>query len=717
MNASRRFGADFFSTVALIPTLVLVSISSAGADDVELNEVVVSTTGVPTGTAAEGYRDHEVDMGPLGDRDPLNTPHAVDVIPGALIRNSGGHNLADVIKFVPSAQIEARGGIDVGRPQTRGFQGDIVQNTRMDGMSVFAVVPYPMDQLAGVEILSGLSGGLFGPAAPAGTFNFILKRPTEDPLREIGLEYDSNGILIERADIGGRQGWLGYRVNFLHGDGEGWVDGSKRQRKLVSGNFDFHLSDDTVLETNASHYIDNIMGFPGGFSYSPTTQLPSALDATKVGYGQAYAGQQVQVDIVSARLKHDFDNNWKLTAGLLAQSATRNLAGISNAITTDGKFITQSMSTNMTGTTYINSGLARLEGAVDVLGTRNDLVLGVDGYRQSQFPNLYARKYNLGTFPIDDPTVFPEPGWLSTGPQYKSGENRTLSLIFGDTLTLNDYWSVFAHAAYSWLEGESYNTAGIETSSYAAEGLSPTLSLMFKPTTDSTAYFTYSDSLQKGDTAPTSGVANPGQTLAPYRSTQWEAGWKVEIGKMDYRVAGFRIERPFAYVGTDNVFREQGEQVNYGFEFVTRGKLTDDLTIVGGITLLDPKLTETRLAATENKLVVGVPQVQANVYAEYALPFSPDLYLTANVHYTGRRAANDTNTTWADAYTTVDLGLRKGFVIEGVKATARLWVYNITDESYWVSVFPSSINGENAGNPTAFLGAPRTVWASLTTSF
>ncbi len=62
------------------------------------------------------------------------------------------------------------------------------------------------------------------------------------------------------------------------------------------------------------------------------------------------------------------------------------------------------------------------------------------------------------------------------------------------------------------------------------------------------------------------------------------------------------------------------------------------------------------MPSTSNKQVVGVPKVQANLLAEYSLPSIPEWVYSANVHYTGKRAANDTNTSYASSYTTWDLG-------------------------------------------------------------
>ena len=89
---------------------------------------------------------------------------------------------------------------------------------------------------------------------------------------------------------------------------------------------------------------------------------------------------------------------------------------------------------------------------------------------------------------------------------------------------------------------------------------------MYKPATNMTVYATYGSSLQQGDLAPGT-AANPGEALAPYRSTEVEAGYKLVLPTVAFSTAVFRIDRPFANIDpADNMFRISGDQVNNGVE-------------------------------------------------------------------------------------------------------------------------------------------------------
>ncbi len=42
--------------------------------------------------------------------------------------------------------------------------------------------------------------------------------------------------------------------------------------------------------------------------------------------------------------------------------------------------------------------------------------------------------------------------------------------------------------------------------------------------------------------------------------------------------------------------------------------------VTGGLTVLNPKLTDTGIAATNNKDFVGIPDYKSNILAEYHVP-------------------------------------------------------------------------------------------------
>lgn len=672
-----------------------------------------------------GFTTPQVNLGPLGDKSWVDTPYSTTTVTHQMIDNQQAKSVSELLKYSPSTQMEARGGMDVGRPQSRGMEGSVVANTRLDGLNMVATTAFPVEMLDRLDVLNSLTGALYGPASPAGQFNFVSKRPTEEPLHRVTVSYQSRNAYTGHADLSGQvdEGKFGYRLNLLNEEGEGDVVGSTLRRKLVALALDWNIQPGTQLQLDASHYEFLQKGYPGGFSYAEGINLPAAPNPKNKNYALSTAGNDLTTDTISTHLLHDFTNGWSLNAGVGWQQADRAMRTVSNTLTNNKGTMTRSLSdSSAAGRFRVFSNMLTLNGHVDTGSLGHDLAFATSGY----IWDIYTAKgttvrYNLGTTSIDDPAQMYEPsdGRIETdGARYLSSKNTQQSITMGDTVTFNPQWSAMFYLSQSWLETTGYDSTSTKTSQVDQNGLSPNVALMYKITPALMAYVSYADSLEQGDTAPTGeGVKNEGQTLDPYRSTQYEVGLKAEVQDMHLGAALFRLKRPFAYIDPDDmVYKESGDQVNDGLELTAGGPIAQGLNISSGVTFLDPRLKDTESASTSNKRVVGVPKVQANMLVEYSLPSMPELVYSANLHYTGRRAANDENTAWAAGYTTLDLGTRYSTRLDNVPTTFRVAVNNVMDRHYWASIFPASTDG-SGGSSSAFLGTGREVRASVTFDF
>lgn len=710
-------------TLAALASLALAG--AARADDVPppadtsaeqpaLKRVVVTAERIPQ----QNYRAPSLDsLGPLGTTPVLDTPYTIGILTHDMIENSQAVDFKDVSKYLPLVAYQEQQGPDILRPQTRGMQGGNFQNTKLDGMTMFITVAMAMEQFQQIEVLNGLSSSLYGPANPAGMFNFISKRPTDYDLREVTASYGSDGIGTAKVDLGGRidgNGVFRYRLNALYGQGDGFVDRSHQRRALGDLGLDIHPWEHGVLELNYSSYSLDTYGYPGWFTYGEKILLPPAPDPTRLGYGQEYTGVDMTTQIASARIRQDFDSGWRLTAGILSQDSARDINTATNNLTNDGGSYTTSFANGFAPRFIITSDTAYLDRSFSAFGVGNDLTLGTAGYKARTFVPLTrasAASVLLGSASIADPALFPEPpqGPPNTLINYDSSDNYQQGFNVGDTLRFSERWLARLGASQDWFSTDNYNTHRVRTTEYGEHGLSPTASLMYKPRAGMTAYITWASSLQAGDLAPGT-AANAGDSLPPYRSTEYELGYKASLAGIDLGAAVFRIERPFANIDpADNVFRITGEQVNKGLEFSAVGRVVDGLTVYGGMTLLDARMQHTPLASTNDQLYVGAPRVKGNVLLEYGIAAVPGLVATFDYQFSTDRAGNDTNSLIVAGYNLFDLGVR---YVRG-KVTWRLAVDNVTDRSYWSTVAPSNLSGANTGSLIAHLGAPRTLLASV----
>ena len=548
--------------------------------------------------------------------------------------------------------------------------------------------------------------------------------------------------------------------------------------------------------------------FPAGCSSPPDTtdlcyynanlysKLPvNAPDPERQGYGQRFLGSDTNNQIAEVKVTHDFSPNWHLYLGVFHQISYRNLTTAVNALyDTSGDYQTEAENVfqgTISGRFQVKSDLGYVTGKFKTWGLDNAVVFGSTGYRFAS----WAPKTSIPGGPLcelDNPAVcyanIANP-WIAKDSGYQPYKGKyglyASSIIhqqgfnFGDTITLTPKWLLRAAASQDWTWTTSYSSPGgpaHETTGYMSQGVSPTASVLYKPRPNQTAYVTWADSIQAPDTAPTTStktgvfVTNSGLALPPYRSTEVEIGYKEESQRMNFSADVFRIRRPFADVavvsyyssapGANNVcgsggtmttpgqFCETdkiiGQQINYGAEAMLSGNVTKSLRIIGGITALSPKLTDTVVYlpvgnqyvsaactdpagiaktalvcpsyVTNNKTLVGFPNYKSNILAEYQLPVLSTAYFTFDWQHVGRRPADDMNSYYVPQYNDFDLGGRYSARVFGNLTTWLVTVSNVSNVHYWSTLGPGSITGQSSAD-LAHLGEPRLITATMRYDF
>ncbi|GBQ89632.1 TonB-dependent ferric iron siderophore receptor [Gluconacetobacter johannae DSM 13595] len=707
----------------------------------------ILVTGRNVSGAAADYNKKSAYLGPLGNKSTLDTPMSVQSVPHDVIVNQQTRNLNDLMGYMPSVQLEIRGDPNTSRPQSRGFEADVVANTRLDGLNITSTTPYAAEMFEDVQVLNGVAGALYGAQNPAGTFAYTLKRPTDTPINRLIVGVDSIGQLMENADVSGRIGknkWFGYRINLLHGDGTTYVQDSWMRRNLVSADFDIHFDSKTVLELDASHYTYVQRGTAPGFNVPiGMTYLPKAPDLSDPHLGQNYAGYNMETNIYLAKFKHTINRDWSFTLGGLYEDSLRQSFGNTNALAATGPVgqYTQTIAAATTANDFrVGSNLAYINGHFRTAFISHDIVVGTNGYMMGNYNPTQGESITLGKSNMYSPSVLAGRQPYYHG-RYESAYVRNQAMILGDTLRLDRHWSIMGTLTWNWLSQDNRlskagpsskvgNTTYTSTiplgwnSKHVDAAFSPMASLMYKPADNQTAYFTYGRAIQAGVQAPGT-ATNANQLTQPFRSEEYEVGYKVSYRKLLFTVDGFRMNRPYAFMNQTGEFGTFGMQTNYGVEAMVQGYITPRLSVLAGMTWLDAQIGDTGYAGTDNKQVVGAPPIQSNILLDYRLPiphgsFASGLAVNANVHYTGRRAATVTNSAFAGSYTTLDLGARYPFFVARHPWMVRFGVNNVTNEQYWASLYPATANG-SLNTPmigsSAYAGLPRTFHFTLEADF
>ncbi len=737
--------------------------------------------------SANAYRVDNVAPGsPLGTLPIVDMPYSVNVISRQLIDDTISRNFKEVAKYLPLIQYQEMQGPEVLRPESRGMQGSNMQNDLKDGMGFAVTTPSALEEYEQIEVLTGLGGAMYGPANPSGMFNFVTKRPTDEQFREIELAYESKSVATAHLDLGGRVGpnhMFGYRTNLVIADGTGYVSDSELRRQLAAIALDVHPAEHTVIQGNFSYYNLFMRGYPGWFAYTPTMTPPSvpgsksillpvnAPDPTVRGFGQTFAGPDLNSQISEVRVKQTF-GKWQLVLGVLNQLSDRLInTPVTSFIDNNGNYhqYPENVFQNTLAPRFqVKSDLGYLAGSFKTWSVVHNVVIGTNGYKFSTWqPSIPSpttgTPYALTTLcpegvkapctgNISNPFIAVKPpagliSYTKTNAQngiYVNNIIHQQGIVLADTITLTPRWllRLSADQSWTWVNVYQHNLAShfqtipSKTGNSSFQGVSPGASVMFKPRPNMTIYGTFVQSIQPPDIAAAASApaitVNANQVLAAYRSKEGEIGYKLVLRKINFYTDVFRIERPFAtYVtnvvspvcgaqsGTFNCQELEivGKQINYGAEAMLSGRIIERLMLVGGLLALNPKLTDTGFAATNNKDFVGIPDWQSNILAEYTLPKPTGLFLNFDWRHVGRRAIDDINSAFAPQYNTFDLGFRYTRRIAGKVSNWRVWVNNISDVHYWSTLGPGSITGASTGSYLGHLGDPRLVTASMRMDF
>lgn len=668
-------------------------------DAVEINSVGddISRSGI-----SEGFLNKRVASGPLDNKKAIEMPYQVNTLTREMLDNQGIQTSDEIFKYLPSAQLQWRGGSEQGRPQTRGFQGSVVGNSFWDGFYSVSTTAIPMAMFESVQVQNGLAGSLYGGQEPSGIFSYQRKRPIKDYIAIWGdfTSYGNFGVGIDGSD---KTDKMGFRGVLYTADGERQPQGNNINRNLASFALDFYPADNLTFETNFSYY------------------------------------------------KHISKDNYKSASvySVNGRAITQPIT-VNNTTYAPGIPIMENLGTSIQSERFMRTTTASgkvkympyeylyLEGGYqwqEAVRSRNP---GQSGGQRFVVPNWFAKaqsEFETGIVSHNIAASVNGYKWIMGTANVLSSETKNFGLLYDIGIT--DYVELVLSGSNSWFYSpETRNASGTKTAEgYNKTGISYGGSFIVKPLPNRLSFYvTYADSLISG-TAHTYGLGSNGTInqshpkagevaiISPYRSKMYEFGVKGRVMALDISAAIFQITRPIFYEANYN-FGRQGDQRNRGIELMVGGMLNENLSTIGGVTLLQAKMNNSVYREAENKYMIGEPKIQANVLFDYIVPSIRNLSLNTNLHYTHKRYVDEVNTLSVPSYFTMDVGARyitKNLI--GKETSFRFNINNIFNKKYWAGMFPGELDGELSGTNTSpnstslFRSYDRTFMASVMVKF
>ena len=705
-GATPRLSLISLSVLALMAPLAAQAQSTASAE-----ASATASTGVPkrlldevvvTGVRKKTFAPTTVQVGAFRDQDPLDVPLTNNVMPRELLDAQAAQGLYDALKNTAGVTRSQVSGSTYDNLSIRGIIVENRGNYRLNGnLPVVNLIDIPLENKEQVEVLKGASSMYYGLVPPSGIVNFVTKRAGATPVTSLTTTFNDHGGMKAHVDIGRRFGAddsMGLRFNAVTSKEETGIDRYKGDRGLVSVAYDWRASSWANLKVDVEHYRKNVseqgaITLPAAVSGVIT--LPRVPDNT-TNFAPEWARNDAEPTNELVRGDFALSDDWvmRVASRLANTKRDRNYTTLVNYNTQTGAG-TANISV-LKGQEYTNTN-HRIEaiGRFDTAGVGHELTIGATYNRRASagWLNGSARAAQNLYDPVDIAPV--NPTLTQTG--FPSEVNDRGLYVF-DRMSFGEQWQLLAGLRKTVYRSEASNPAS-PVPTYRADKVTPNVSVMWKPMKDLSVYASALRGLEETGTAPLN-TDNFGQVLPPAVSKQHELGVKARLGAVLLQTALFQTDRPLATT-INRIYQVGGETRYRGLEFSASGELGRDFALVLSGVVLDAEITKVGSAnpGELGKTPENTPKNTLSLFGEYRLPMVPGLSLNAGVYHVGKRAVNNSNQAWIDAYQTLSLGARYQTMLLGKTVSLQANLDNATNKDYW----------RTSGNGLLGVGARRTL--------
>ncbi|MGC3963960.1 MAG: TonB-dependent receptor [Rhodocyclaceae bacterium] len=663
-----------------------------------------------TGTAPDETIEHlkkPVSSGALGDRSQLETPFSTTVVTRTDLDERQVNRLGDL--FATDASVTDTSGANTAWASyltVRGMQLDWQNSFRIDGRPFLAyATTLPYELFDSVELLKGASGFMYGFGSPGGVVNYVTKKPTDEPVRSVNVGYQSDSIIREHADLGGRagpDGRIGYRLNVSHAEGGLTNDGNVNSN-AASLALDARLTNKLTWDFQSIYQKRKVSGGePTIYTGRMGNRLPSPVrndDSTLVGGGVFLDNE---FNYYATGLTYLLTPNWTLRANV-SHSSTQTRRNESVLALIDGEGNYQDFHSDYAERYNFDQAQATAEGRFTTGPLVHQVVLGGAWQKQRNdyASNSFYQLIGSGSIYEQNTNSYYSDGGLDL---YRAVTITQKSLFASDTVKFAERWSVLGGLRYTDYTQDLFGVNGGRTGDYNKNAVTPTLAVMYDVAPSARLYASYVEALEQGSTVGTS-FANRGAQLDPLESKQYEVGLKIDRNTWAATTALFRVERGAEYTNANNELVQDGKSLFQGLELGASANVARNWTVGGNLMWLDTEYQKG--TAFNGNRVAGAPKFTATAQVAYRVPYVPGLKLRADAKYTGSTMLRPANDVKVGGYALFNLGASYDTLIARYATTFRVTLNNVTNKRYWAFQYADYVKA----------GDPRTLALSATVNF
>ncbi|ACL56085.1 TonB-dependent receptor [Methylobacterium nodulans] len=561
-----------------------------------------------------------------------DTPQAITVVPGEVIRQQQATTLEQALRNVPGITVsagEGNGGLNGDQFRIRGFQAK--NDIYLDGLRDFGVYVRDSFNISDVVVIKGPSSETFGLGTVGGAINIVSKRASLADFTEVEGAFGSGPLGRSTLDVNRRiDETTAVRLNaMVHRQDVADRDNIKSDRWGAAASLGFGLGTDTTWFLNYAHqYTDRTPDFG-----VPTILLPGtsrAVPATELGlrrstaYARASDMDRANADLLTSLMKWQVNDWLTVTNDSRIAFYTRDFSSTAPVCRTSScvlgflqggnPFVGYSAGGGLSflqdawGAQNVTTAVARFEtGAL-----RHEVVAGIDYFYQAderQGLTITRPNQQIRT-PLFDNAGFS----FARNPLGRRESTGSNIGVFGsDRIWFAPQLSILAGIRYDDYTARyrtSAAAAGVPAGEFGAwresrTGFaSPKVALILEPNKDVTVYASWSHATTPAGAFVTqsTNIELPSSIVSqkPERTNLYEVGTKMSFldGRLGFSAAAFRVEKTNS-IDVDPVtgalilgsLDAYDARLVNGFELGLTGSLTEHWHVQFGYTHLDGRIT------------------------------------------------------------------------------------------------------------------------------
>ncbi|MBR9883273.1 MAG: TonB-dependent siderophore receptor [Oceanospirillales bacterium] len=683
-------------------------LAASEGDSFELNTLEVNDTAITTPQDTQNIYRSGVSSSATGLKlSQQETPQTVTTVTRAQMDDFGLNGAKDVLNATIGVTVE---NFETDRSYftARGYD---IQNFQMDGLGL----PFTYGLLYGdldtamfdrIEVLRGANGLMSGTGTPSATVNYVRKRPTEAFQASADVSYSSWDTKRVSTDISGtinEAGTVRGRFVAASQEGDSYLDRYSNERNLFYGVIEVDLSDSTLLTFGHSYQKSMPNGVLWGalpLYYSDGT--PTDYDrSTSTAADWSYWDNTREQTFVE--LQQQLANGWQAKTTLTrinskSDSSLFYVYGTPDADTESGLYAYPSNYT-LDNEQYMAD--AYVSGNYTFGGREHEAVIGAS-WSRSELSDMNDYGSGIGD-PIGDLNL-----WTGSWPAFTySGAStgsewtdKTASLYGATRLSLTDRLAVITGARYTRLRSNGYSYG--KNKARRANDLTPYAGVVYDLTDRHAVYASYTEIFK-----PQNETDLSGNRLEPVTGDSYEVGLKslflddkLQTGIALFSASQSNLAETGGYRGDGSTYYVGEDTESQGIELTLAGELAPGLQASAGYTYIDIEDEDGKGARS------FIPKQQVKVATTYQA--MPKLKVGASLSWQDEisRVQNAAAgiVTRQDDYALIDL---MGEYEINDNLSARVNVYNLTDEKYLTSLYTSQ----------GYYGAPRSAMLTLSWNY